>query len=145
VRTARGANQRRDGEKKSAETGSRQVPRFGCKGRIERAEVHPGRNFVNNIFPGLRLARFYAGLRLWFLCRPFNILCFVSFFGFLPLVVLFFLGKEADFEAASARVIETERGAGRLKSAHMMVREAIRLALSTAISVTFSDIAKGAV
>jgi hypothetical protein len=29
VRTARGANQRHDGENKSAETGSRQVPRFG--------------------------------------------------------------------------------------------------------------------
>ena len=29
MRTVRGANQRRDGENKSAETGSRQVPRFG--------------------------------------------------------------------------------------------------------------------
>jgi hypothetical protein len=29
VRAARGAKKRRDGEKKSAKTGSRQVPRFG--------------------------------------------------------------------------------------------------------------------
>jgi len=35
VRTARGAERRRDGEDKSAETGSRQVPRFGfCAGNV---------------------------------------------------------------------------------------------------------------
>jgi hypothetical protein len=57
---------------------------------------------------------------MWFPCRSFNIFCFACFFGFLPLVLLFFLSDEADLEVACAYILETKEGASRLKIAHMM-------------------------
>ena len=64
----------------------------------------------------------------------------------MPLVLLFFLGDNVDFETASACVVETKSGAGRLKSTHAMDKRAILPLFFKAIPVvTLRDTVRGAV
>jgi hypothetical protein len=56
VRTARGAKERRDGEKKSAETGNRQVPRFGFSPGSAGLPVEDLDPAIQKTFAGDRIA-----------------------------------------------------------------------------------------
>jgi hypothetical protein len=56
VRTARGAKERRDGEKKSAETGNRQVPRFGFSPGNACLPIEGLDPAIQKTFPGVRIA-----------------------------------------------------------------------------------------